>query len=180
MFPFPRSEPNCESTAGPVLLFRLRGIYHRKLKKDGRELRLQPTAAGLPSALLWLWVASFLTGVTIRPGLSWSSRQCVPVSFLIWHGGFFSPCYRRPLRRRPKPEGQTTDRRPDSNWKSRTITATTSNRWIRLPPTPPIRPNSHRIIRTTKTVQSISFPPYLNDSDPNDLSAVGCLIQINA
>ena len=38
----------------------------------------------------------------------------------------------------------------------------TSNKWISPPPTPPIRPNSHRIIRTTRIVQSMFFPPYLN------------------
>ena len=45
--------------------------------------------------------------------------------------------------------------RPLSKLTIRTTTAITSNRWIRLPATWKLKPNSHRISRITKIVQSI-------------------------
>jgi hypothetical protein len=68
------------------------------------------------------------------------------------------PCSRR-IQQKPRRSNQcqTAERRPDTSWKMRTITAITSSRWINPPPMPPIRPNNHKIIRTTRIVQSMIF-----------------------
>ena len=56
-------------------------------------------------------------------------------------------CLIRPLH--------TVDLRPVSKFQINTITAITSNVWMSPPPTLSEKPSSHRIIRTTKMVQSM-------------------------
>jgi len=46
-------------------------------------------------------------------------------------------------------------RRPVTNWTMRTITATTSRRWIRLPAIWRLKPRSHSTTSITRIVQSI-------------------------
>ncbi len=55
-------------------------------------------------------------------------------------------------------------RRPLTRFITRTTSATTSRRWIRPPPTCMLKPRSHKIARTTKTVQSILFSSGTHDS----------------
>jgi len=43
----------------------------------------------------------------------------------------------------------------------KTTRATSNNKCIKLPPTPPINPNNHKITNTIKIVQSIFAPSFL-------------------
>src|SRR5208337_3091710 len=65
-------------------------------------------------------------------------------------GSFVDSLVRGAIRRKDQ-----TVRRPLIRLKTRTITAMTSRRWIRLPPTWKLKPSSHRIARITNIVQSI-------------------------
>jgi hypothetical protein len=56
---------------------------------------------------------------------------------------------------------QTATLRPVSNWKISTTAAMTSSKWIKLPPTPPIKPNSQSTTSIAIIVHSIVFSSFL-------------------